>query len=100
MHPVHTFPPYFPKIHFNIILPSAPMVSSLHIFGLKCCSTLNLITLIIFGEQYKLRSPHCANSSILMLLPPSELQITTMRSSANNKPNCTVSCIYPVTFRF
>jgi hypothetical protein len=24
MHPVHTFPPYFPKIHSNIILPSTP----------------------------------------------------------------------------
>jgi hypothetical protein len=24
MHPVHTFPPYFLKIHSNIILPSTP----------------------------------------------------------------------------
>jgi hypothetical protein len=24
MHPVHTFPPYFPKTHFNIILPPTP----------------------------------------------------------------------------
>jgi len=35
MNPVHTFPSYFPKIHFNIIIPSTPslprfrMVSSL-----------------------------------------------------------------------
>jgi hypothetical protein len=24
MHPIHTFPPYFPKIHSNIIFPSMP----------------------------------------------------------------------------
>jgi hypothetical protein len=24
MNPVHTFPPYFPKIHFNIIFPRTP----------------------------------------------------------------------------
>jgi hypothetical protein len=28
MHPVHTFPPYFPKIHFNIIFPSMPKSST------------------------------------------------------------------------
>jgi hypothetical protein len=22
LHPVHIFPPYFPKIHFNIIIPT------------------------------------------------------------------------------
>jgi hypothetical protein len=27
MNPVHDFPPYFPKIHPNIILPSTPMTS-------------------------------------------------------------------------
>jgi len=27
MHPVHTFPPYFPKIHSNIIFPSTPRSS-------------------------------------------------------------------------
>jgi hypothetical protein len=27
MHPVHTFPPYFPKIQSNIILPSTPRPS-------------------------------------------------------------------------
>jgi len=27
MHPVHTFLPYFPKIHFNIIFPSTPRYS-------------------------------------------------------------------------
>jgi hypothetical protein len=27
MHPVHTFPPCFPKDHSNIILPSMPMSS-------------------------------------------------------------------------
>jgi hypothetical protein len=24
MHPVHTFPPHFPKIHFNVIFPYTP----------------------------------------------------------------------------
>jgi hypothetical protein len=27
MHPIHTFPPYIPKIHSNIILPSVPRSS-------------------------------------------------------------------------
>jgi len=27
MHPVHIFPPYFPKIHSNIIIPSTPWSS-------------------------------------------------------------------------
>jgi len=27
MHPVHTFPPYLPKIRSNIILPSTPSSS-------------------------------------------------------------------------
>jgi len=28
MHPVHIFPPYFPKIRYNIILPSTPRSSA------------------------------------------------------------------------
>jgi hypothetical protein len=27
IYPVHTFPPYFPKVHYNIILPSMPRSS-------------------------------------------------------------------------
>jgi hypothetical protein len=40
MHAVRTFPPYFPKIHSNIIFPSrtrSSVVSSLQIFCLKFC---------------------------------------------------------------
>jgi len=67
MHPVHTLPPYFPKIHSNIIFSSTPISSELSLtFGfsnqntvcvISCtratCTTniilLVLITLIIFG---------------------------------------------------
>jgi hypothetical protein len=27
MNPIHTFPPYFPKIHSNVIFPSTPRSS-------------------------------------------------------------------------
>jgi len=36
MNPVHNFPPYFPKIHFNIIFPSMPSSTSLYNDKLHC----------------------------------------------------------------
>jgi len=85
MSTVHNFPPYSPKIHSNIILPSMPrslsglfpsgfltkilyafLISPMHM----TCSThlilLDLITLMIFGEMYKFWS--CA---LCRLLQPS-----------------------------
>jgi hypothetical protein len=70
MHPVHNFPPCFPKIHSNIILPSTPRSSEFSSLLLRfsnqntvyishlthACYTpahlifLDLITLIIFSE--------------------------------------------------
>jgi hypothetical protein len=45
MHPVHTFPPYFPKMHSNIIHPSTPKSSewslSLYVFRPKLCMHLS-----------------------------------------------------------
>jgi hypothetical protein len=29
MNPVHTFPPYLPKIHYNVIFPSTPRFSEM-----------------------------------------------------------------------
>jgi hypothetical protein len=40
MHPVHTFPPCFTKIHSNIILPSTPKFSS----GLTFCEVQGWVT--------------------------------------------------------
>jgi len=76
MHPVHTFPPYFPKICSDIILPSMPRSSEwslpFRLFDQNCvcflispvCATcpdiLNLpglITLIVFGET-SYEAPH------------------------------------------
>jgi hypothetical protein len=70
MHPVNTFPPNFPMIHSNVILPFTPRssewslpirLSTVFISYLSHASymlhqsiLLNLITLIIFGEAYKL----------------------------------------------
>jgi hypothetical protein len=32
VHPVHTFPPYFPKIHYTITFPSGFLVKILYVF--------------------------------------------------------------------
>jgi hypothetical protein len=73
MHPEYTFPTYFPNIHSNIILPSTPRSSAcslpfrfsnqntVHTSYLSYACTcpahlilLDLITLIMFDEAYKL----------------------------------------------
>jgi len=73
MHLVHIFPPYFPNIHSNIILPSVPRSSEWshpsnfsdqnfecishlsHVYYMSChLILLDLITLIISIEAYKL----------------------------------------------
>jgi hypothetical protein len=73
MNPVHTLPSYFPKIHSNIIFPSAPRSSKWSLpfrfptktlYAYLICTIratcpahlilLDVITLIIFGEAYKL----------------------------------------------
>jgi hypothetical protein len=69
--PIHTTPPYFPKTQLNIILPpslglpiglfpSGFAIKILHEFSLHVPATcpahrilLDLIILIIFGEEYK-----------------------------------------------
>jgi hypothetical protein len=73
MNPVHTIQPYFPMIHFNIILASMAyvfqVVYSLAAFQTKFCTHLTsherympryLILLdlipIIFGKEYSLRN--------------------------------------------
>jgi hypothetical protein len=88
MHPIHCFPPYFPRIHSNIILLctrrfselSLPFTFSDQYFVRKYCLSspvrvtcpvhlmlLDLVTLIIFGEAYKLRS-----STLCSVLQPPE----------------------------
>jgi hypothetical protein len=69
MNPVHNFPPYFPKIHYNITIPYTPRSSYWsHNQNIVCISSplsatcpaypilLDLITLITFVEAYKLWS--------------------------------------------
>jgi len=70
MHLVHNFPPYFPKIHSNIILLGLPsdlfpsgiqtkimytfLISAMRATFLTHLILRDLITLIMFGEEYKL----------------------------------------------
>jgi hypothetical protein len=64
MHPVHNFPPCFPKIHYNFTLSSTPRSSDQNIVCTSISATrakcsahrivLGLITLMVFGEAYKL----------------------------------------------
>jgi hypothetical protein len=84
MHPVHTFPPYFPKIHFLLSshlclgLPSwifPPSFPTNIFYAVSICPMratwpahlilLDLITLIVIDEANKLRS-----SSLCSVLQP------------------------------
>jgi len=75
LHLVHTFSPYFPKIHSDVILPSTPrssecslpfrlsdqilyafLISPTHATRPAHSTLLDLLTLIIIGETYKLWS--------------------------------------------
>jgi len=90
LNPVHNFPPCFPVIHSNINLPSTPRSSEWSLplrFPTKILYTslispmratlpanpilLDLITVIIFGEVYTLRSSSLC--SLLQLLATSSL---------------------------
>jgi len=96
MNLVHTFPIRFPKIHSNIIFSSTPRSSEwslpFKLFNQKSVCIyhrshacymphplilLDLITLIIFGEAYKLRS----SSSCSLLQPPATPSVLRPNSS-------------------
>jgi hypothetical protein len=82
---VHNFPPYFPKINSNIILPTTPRSSERshpyrisdqnfvrisHIYYVLHAPLTDLVTLIIFGEAYRYEAPHFAVFSSLLPLHP------------------------------
>jgi len=81
MNPVHKFPPYFPKIHSNIIILSTPrssewpllftfptkMLRISHFSIFSTCSThlnlFDLISLTVFGEADNVIKPLIMQSS-------------------------------------
>jgi hypothetical protein len=90
MNLIYTPKPYFPKIHFNFVLhpclglqsgifPSGCATKILYVFLISpmhatCPShlvLLDLITLIIFGEDYNYGAPHYAVFLRPLSLPPS-----------------------------
>jgi len=84
MNLVHTLPPYFSKIQFNIIFPSMPTSPKILYTFLICpmratCPAnlilLDFIALLTFDEESKLRSPSLCSLLQLPLLPPSWVQI-------------------------
>jgi len=89
MHPLHTFPPYFPNTLSNMIFPSTPRSTSclffpgipttilylsftfsMHATRSAPLTLIEFITLITCGEAYKLWS----SSLCLPPLPPSQIQ--------------------------
>jgi hypothetical protein len=115
MNPVHTFPPYFPKIHSNIIFPSTPRSSErslsfrfsdkkLQAFLLpppratwpSYLILLDLITLIITDEAHKL---WCSSLCRHHLLPPPPIppfQVHTFSSAACSQQSDAQMCAFPL----
>ena len=90
--PVYTLPFYFFNINFNIILPFTPMSSRWSLSNQDLSGTsfllmhatspshlirLDMITWIIFGEEYNSLSSSLCIFCSLPLLPPADVQISS-----------------------
>jgi len=56
MHTVHTFPPYFPEIHFNTIFQSMPCLSSglfLQVFWTKFCMHFSSLPCVLYALLWR-----------------------------------------------
>jgi hypothetical protein len=80
MHPIHTFPPYFPNnIHSNLIIPSTSLVSSLLVFRPKFCiyfsflpgsnSVITYLSLLAYLSAWKHRMSHWYGCGISCVEP-------------------------------
>jgi hypothetical protein len=90
------------KIHFNIILQSLPRSA-------KCCLiNLNLITQIIFGEEYRAQSTLLRGFFLLphYLIPPRlNISISTLFSNTLSLQICThtkqqAKLLFCISYRF
>jgi len=117
MNPVDTLPPYFPKIHPNIVL-CAFLISPMCTACPAHLILLDLITQIMFGEVYKLQSfsfcsllqpptiASCLGPSLLLstlfsyTLNPSSSLVMRDQVSHPHKTAGKISILYILIFEF
>jgi len=111
MNPVHTFPPYFPKVHSNIMFPCTSRSSERSLsfrfsdqnFVMHFSSPLYVLHAPFIPQWYLVRctsyeAPHYAVFSSLPPLPPSEVQMFSSAPCSQTPPICVPSLLWQAKF--